>query len=235
MTNAKIRTGTTQATTRERIVTSAEALFAENGFAGTSIRSIVTHAGVNLAAIHYHFGSKDELIVEVLAQNAQPVNDERLRRLDELEAGSSAPSIEEVLECFVEPPLRAGQDPEGSIILKRLIALFHHGVDPALEQHFLAVFYPIAERFSRALTKAGAGQVSAEEVVWRLHFSVGALLYTMSHVDRIGGTLCRVRGDDPESVHPQESDEAVRQLVGFLAGGFRAPAAEHTSNEKRRN
>ena len=94
-------------TTRARILLSAEALFAERGFEVVSLREITGAAGVNVAAVNYHFGSKDKLIDAVVIRHLSPVNEERLRQLDKLEERySQAPiPVEEILKAFLSPVL----------------------------------------------------------------------------------------------------------------------------------
>src|SRR5437879_1658789 len=91
--------------TRERILQTAEKLFAEQGYAATSLRQIIGKAGVNVAAIHYHFGSKEDLLDELVHRKAEPVNRERLVRLDRVEAIANGrpPSVEEILAAFLTP------------------------------------------------------------------------------------------------------------------------------------
>src|SRR5437867_6100600 len=95
---------------KERILDVAERLFAERGFAATSLRNITAEAAVNLAAVHYHFGSKDELIEAVFARRLGPLNRERLRLLEACRAaaGGGSPSVEELLEALIAPALRSG-------------------------------------------------------------------------------------------------------------------------------
>jgi AcrR family transcriptional regulator len=94
------------ADTKTTILDAAEALFAEHGFVATSLRQLTTRAGVNLAAVNYHFGSKDELARAVLLRRIAPVNAERRRRLDALPQPAT---VEHVVRAFVEPVLRAGE------------------------------------------------------------------------------------------------------------------------------
>ena len=91
--------------TKEKILDTAERLIGEQGYAATSLRHVIAEAGVNLAAVHYHFGSKEELLDAVVLRNAIPVNEARLARLDlaEAEAGSGPPDVEKVLESFLIP------------------------------------------------------------------------------------------------------------------------------------
>src|SRR4029077_13793684 len=100
--------------TTERILDAAERLFADHGFEGTSIRDIVDTAKVNLAAVHYHFRSKEALLEAVLTRRISLVNDARLQRLDTAEAAAAprSPSVEEVLRAFIIPTVEFAQQNE---------------------------------------------------------------------------------------------------------------------------
>ena len=107
--------------TKEKIINAAEKLFASTGFLGTSLRAIVREADVNLAAIYYHFRSKEELFIVVVKRVAQPIVREQLRQLKILEESEKLPSIPEVLTAFVTPPLRIlqqGSDEKWSDVKK---------------------------------------------------------------------------------------------------------------------
>src|ERR1017187_9526216 len=93
--------------TRQKILDAAERLFGEQGYVATSLRHIIAEAGVNLAAIHYHFGSKEELLDQLVMRKAGPVNEERLALLDhyEAEAGAMPVPVDKILRAFLEPPL----------------------------------------------------------------------------------------------------------------------------------
>ena len=95
--------------TRERLLNAAEQLFAERGISGTTLRALTKAAKVNLAAVHYHFGSKEGLLDAVVERRATAMNQERLRELDELErsAGEGAPQVEDILRAFFLPGLRS--------------------------------------------------------------------------------------------------------------------------------
>src|SRR3954471_22630083 len=91
--------------TKQRILDSAERLFAAHGVEATSLRTIIGDAKVNLAAIHYHYHSKEELLDSVLMRRIEPVNRERLEMLN---ACGESPSLEAVLEAFIAPAMRVG-------------------------------------------------------------------------------------------------------------------------------
>src|ERR1700752_4970176 len=98
--------------TKARILDAAEALFMEHGFEATSLRAITASAGVNLAAVNYHFGSKEELFQAVPTRRLAPMNQERLDLLSELEreAGTDALPCDRILEAMFIPALRLARD-----------------------------------------------------------------------------------------------------------------------------
>lgn len=89
--------------TQERLLDAAEDLFAEKGFEAVSLREITARAEANVAAVNYHFGSKENLIDAVMGRHALPINRERIARLDELLARKEAPAVREVLDAFLQP------------------------------------------------------------------------------------------------------------------------------------
>src|SRR6186713_203928 len=95
--------------TRVALLDAAERLFSQHGIEGTSVRDIIKEAGANLGAINYHFGTKDRLALEVFARRIEPVNRERVARLDalETEAGRKKLKIEQILEALIRPALES--------------------------------------------------------------------------------------------------------------------------------
>src|SRR5438876_3885821 len=96
--------------TRTRILDAAEELFMQHGFEGTSMRLLTAKAGVNLAAVNYHFGSKDALIEAVFRRRLDPMNIARIAELDNLEAADSTPSPDAIIRAFITPGLRLMAD-----------------------------------------------------------------------------------------------------------------------------
>ncbi|PIX61744.1 MAG: TetR/AcrR family transcriptional regulator, partial [Lysobacterales bacterium CG_4_10_14_3_um_filter_64_11] len=98
--------------TKERLLTAAEDLFAQFGFAGTSLRQVTTHADVNIAAVNYHFGSKENLVNEVFRRRLDELSQKRLEALRVAQA-QAEPQIEAVLAAFIEPALALTLDRQG--------------------------------------------------------------------------------------------------------------------------
>ncbi|HUP03155.1 MAG TPA: TetR/AcrR family transcriptional regulator [Bryobacteraceae bacterium] len=191
--------------TKDKILDAAERLFGERGYAETSLRHIIADAGVNLAAIHYHFGSKEDLLVQLVRRRAEPINAGRLAALDqaEAEAGPASVSVEKILEAFLLPAAEAAaKRPEMTRLMGRLHA--EGCIPPGIKSYFT----PMVERFIAAARRA-LPHLPEEELLWRLRASAGAMAFTMlePHAPQ-GDYLAR-----------------ARQLVAFVSGGLRAPAS----------
>lgn len=205
-----------QPDTKERILDAAEALFAEHGFAHTSMRAITSTAGVNLAAVNYHFGSKEELIKAVFSRRYEPLNVERLGRLEALERRGEY-TLEELLEAYIAPNLELSQS-HGAVgdRFVKLIGRSYTEHNEALRDHVYAINRELVTRFKAAFQKA-LPHLTRQELSWRLHFLVGAVSYTMA-----GPDLIRLMAGS------QISDAAnaralLARLIPFLAAGLRAP------------
>lgn len=207
------------ADTKERILDAAERLFAEHGIGATSLRAVTKDAMVNLAAIHYHFGSKEELCRAVLARRVGPVNRKRLALLDEIEAaeGERRPALEAILHAFLHPvvDVRRSFGARGAVLSRligRLYAEPTELVRPLLEEQFRET----AERFVAALERA-LPALPPQEIRARFQFVVGVLTHMLSgrmQIDALPGG-----GAEP-------SDEALLdRMSAFLAAGLRAPNA----------
>lgn len=205
--------------TKERILDAAENLFVEKGFEATSLRMITARAKVNLAAVNYHFGSKEELIKAAFSRRLGPLNRERLAYLDRLEkaAGGQALTVEQVVEALVSSALKLSKDPfkGGAVFLRVLGRTF---AEPAsYMRNFLPEQYrEVVVRFKSAMRKA-LPQIPEEELVWRMHFMFGAMAYSMAGNDvlRLIASCRLADADDPEAV--------IRRLIPFLVAGLQAP------------
>jgi AcrR family transcriptional regulator len=195
--------------TKALILDTAERLFAEQGFAAVSMRDITSAAGVNLAAVNYHFGSKDELLVTLFIERVTPLNRERAALLREAEAGGS---VEAILHALLAPPLRWWLGPDaGRSIAARFLMRAHAETTPGIRQ-VLDKDVGHLQRFILALARALPG-LSHEEICWRLHFTLGAMHYTISEqrrLDALSAGACDLA--DVEAI--------IRRAVDFAAAGF---------------
>src|SRR5690606_30684318 len=171
----------TQPETRSRILDVAEELFMAHGFEATSMRMITGEAGVNLAAVNYHFGSKDALIQEVFRRRLTELNRQRLAALDKLEADAGGAPLQpsRIVEIFFGAALAMAADAEhGGHTFMRLVG--RTSTEPnAFVRQFLAEEYAeVLERFLGALYRA-LPDVPREEILWRFHFMMGAMSYAI--------------------------------------------------------
>jgi AcrR family transcriptional regulator len=196
--------------TKSRILDAAEKLFGLNGFDATSLRDITAEAQVNLAAVNYHFQSKESLIDAVIARRIEPVN---RRRFEMLEVAGPNPTIEQILTAFVGPLL--DQDLSSVVpLMGRMMS------DPTqfVERVFKKYLTPVSQRFQDALQRERPDLPRAE-LVWRLFFTGGAMAHAMSWsqvLPDVSGGLCDV----------SDRDALIERIVAFAAAGFRTPARE---------
>jgi AcrR family transcriptional regulator len=205
------------AATRLRILDAAECLFMEHGFEATGLRLVTAKAKVNLAAVNYHFGGKDELFRAMLARRLDPLNEQRIALLDEYQRAHEPASCETVLSAMLIPALAIARNPRrGGKDFLRLLGRAYVDPSPVL-RHFLSERYaPMVARFKDAFGRA-LPQLGKQELTWRLHFMMGALAYTLAGTDAwklIAALNPGKAGNDTL---------LLRRLEPFLIAGLKAP------------
>jgi AcrR family transcriptional regulator len=193
--------------TKQRILDTAEKLFGENGYAVTSLRHIISEARVNLASIHYHFGSKQDLLDQVILRKAGPMNERRLKLLEQFEA-EAAPepaSVEKIVVAFILPALLMEKSPEFAKLMGRVHS---EGLMPEIARRN---FQPMIARFQAALHRA-LPDMSAKELAWKSHFALGAMAHALT---------ARPELDEGSTIEPPMA--IATRLVAFVSNGFRAP------------
>jgi len=203
--------------TKQKILDTAERLFGGQGYGATSLRQVIVEAEVNVAAVHYHFGSKEDLLDAVVNRKAGPLTQARLELLDKAEqnAHGGPPDLEQVLGAFLLPTAELAQrNPMFARFMGRMLT---EGIMPRIvERHF----QESATRFVAALQRA-APHLQPEELHWRVHFMIGAMAHTMS-----AHPLLRVTEGSTDYV------TRIRRLVCFLTAGFRAPGESARFEER---
>jgi AcrR family transcriptional regulator len=206
------------AQTPDRIVATAERMFADQGYRSVSIRSITVEAGVNIAAIHYHFGSKQELLEQIFDKRCAPMNEARLAMLaDCREEPGRPPMLEQVLEAYLRPSLIWPGDEQGARRFLRLRAVLAHE-DVELSRDLISRHFNDVSRTFLAKLRELLPGLTEEELFWRFHFLLGAHYYTLSNPGRIT-VLSEGRVD------PTHAETSLVYLVPFFAAAFRADPA----------
>ena len=206
------------AATKDRILDAAEALFMEHGFEATSLRAITAAATVNLAAVNYHFGSKEELFQAVLTRRLDPMNLRRVALLDRFERESEAPlSCERIIVALFAPALELARDPRlGGKNFLRLLGRAYADPAPFIRKFLSEQYVQMIARFKAAFARA-LPHLPKKELSWRLHFIMGALSYTLAGTDALKLIA---------ELNPKETanDEILlRRLAPFLLAGLQAP------------
>jgi AcrR family transcriptional regulator len=198
--------------TRARLLDAAERLFAAKGFEATSLRDVTARARANVAAVNYHFGSKRALLRAVFERRLGEVNGRRLAFLDS--AGRARPTLEQILHAFIAPTFDLMKEAPHFI---QLMGRYQAEPDSDIHDFVTGRCREVAERFRRALSAALPG-VPSSELLWRMHFVMGALVHTWTchrDLERISGGRCSMK----------DEDAVTRKLIDFGAAGLRSPAA----------
>ena len=204
--------------TKNRIIDSAENLFSQNGFSSTSVRDITSLANANIAALNYHFGSKERLISAVFSRRIGPLNTERLRILEQYsnDAKDGVPSLQQAVTALVGPALRLSQNDEsGGQQFMCLMGRAFSNPDKGIEKDLLRLYEPLAKRFI-PIFRHHLCDLPDHDFFWRIHFMIGLMSYTMAASHRlsfISNGTCSMR--DPE--------ETIKHLVNFVLSGLLAP------------
>ena len=201
--------------TKTRILDAAESLFARDGFHFASLRAITTEADVNLAAVNYHFGSKEVLLEEVLTRRLVPLNAIRMEKLEavrqEAENAQRIPDPKDVLEAFIVPTVRfCCQDP-GNENFSTLVARAIAEPDDTVRNVFILHIMPLFMAFFELL-KMSRPDLDADTVFWRLHFALGST----THMMRV---LTKLELLPPGLNQDVDVDRLTAELIDFIAAG----------------
>jgi len=170
--------------TRSAILTAAERLYADRGFSDVTLRDIVAEAGVNLAAVNYHFGSKDELIAELFVTRSIATNRERLRELKAAEEQGGRAPIEVILRALVGPTLRGCLGPENqrSTAARFMIRASIESVPPIRRIKNREIDH--LRKFAGAMRRA-LPERSDVDIYWGLNFALAMAHHTIRESERL--------------------------------------------------
>lgn len=209
-----------QADTVDRILDAAEILFAERGFSETSLRMITGAAKVNLAAVNYHFGSKNALIQAVFSRFLGPLSrlmEQGLKEHGWNEKGAPQPDLEDIVRLYLNGLLKVPSNHRNGVsIFMRLMGLAYTQSQGHLRK-YLEQEYARTFRLFMHLVKLSTPELDKKERFWRIQFTLGSIAFTMSSIQPLTEIL--ENSADAEA-NPQQ---LVDYMVPFLLAGLKSP------------
>jgi len=211
------QTSQRQASMREPILDAAEALFSQNGFRAVSMREIAQASGANLGSISYHFGSKDGLLRAIYERHSGPMNRRRADLLKEAQRIRDADDrLSAIVRAFILPSLSdTAGDEGGGARFARLRAIVMAEQHEEAQKIIAEAFNPINLAFIEAL-QACLPHLPRGDVVWRTHFLLGAVNYTLINPGRV----TRLSAGQADG---RDTEQALSQIVAAAVAAFRAP------------
>lgn len=211
--------------TKERILVAAQKLFAEQGFESVSLRQITAQALANVAAVNYHFGSKEALIDEVIIQHTLPIMKERVRLLDEAERQFQigVVPVEVILDAFMRPFLTVMQEAGES---RKLFCKFMGRCMTDRSDKIPAEALRIAQRVMKRVTTMlsdALPDVEVEVLTWRLHFCFGVMAHTLMHEDTLNTVSKGVSGEP-------DFETTLQRMIDYCKGGLKAGSSAMVAN-----
>ncbi|MEO0408307.1 MAG: TetR/AcrR family transcriptional regulator [Cyanobacteria bacterium P01_A01_bin.135] len=198
--------------TKAQILNVAERLIGEKGFSGTTLRNIVSEAEVNLAAVHYHFGSKEELFRAVVERIAVPVVARQLSLLDQVQTDAKQPSVEDILTAFLKPPLEfVLGDEQFRLIRAQFMGRCRTEPEPIqsiAQQAFSASTTAFLDALQRALLDQSRSQLQ-----WKLDLVIATLVRVQMEAGQPHALL--------RNAQPEDIQRAISELVMFLSAGMK--------------
>lgn len=203
--------------TKERILNAAEQLFCDFGFDNTSLRAITSEADVNLASVNYHFGSKKQLIQEVLARYLEvlmPSLDEKIKVVTEHPEKASS---EKLFGSLIEPLLSLEcVRPNGTRVFVQLFARAYYESQGHLRRFITENYKPQLKHLNKALLMA-VPHLTPSEVFWRWHFALGSCVFTMASSNALSEIAAA------EYQQQIGIEDLIKKVINYTAAGFSSP------------
>lgn len=199
--------------TKEKILTATEHLLAEHGFESVSLRDITNNAEVNVAAVNYHFGSKEKLFEAVQCRHINPINEARLDLLEKVTADGRVADIREVLDAFIRPFFAmVTQSEMNEQMFFKLMGRCMSDQHGDLPQEAMPLLEKMAESFTVALAAALPG-LPMDRLLWYLHYTFGLMAHTLSHADTLRKLTNGACGDP-------DLETQLKWMIDFCEAGF---------------
>jgi AcrR family transcriptional regulator len=203
--------------TRNRIIEVAEGLFAHRSYTAVSMREITAEAGVGLSAINYHFGTKEAMFKAVFLRRARELNRERAKLMEgaEQRANGGVVPLRELLFALLRPGIRWSFDSGGRSLFVQFLMRCQMDQSSPLHEIFYNDFEHLRRfipNFMRVLP-----ELTEQDILWRLHFTLGALHYTITdlkRLDKMSDGTCDIT----------QFEHTLERIVTYAEAGFRSPA-----------
>ena len=210
-----------ETTTKQKILDSSQHLFARDGFQATSLRDITRRAGVNIAAINYHFGSKEALLKSVLERHLIPLNKVRIERLKKVSESARQegrrPPVRDLILAIVEPTLQYKDSSPDAEDFIDLVGRAFYDPESTVRKAFVPLIWPLYEVIIETF-RGALPDLPEHVLLWRLHFMIGA----MNHMLKLCGG--RIHSDIKElQLQLQlkiDSDLLLEVFVPFIKAGM---------------
>lgn len=216
--------GRCQSDAKTRILDAAERLFAAEGFHGTSLRGLTAEARVNLAAVNYHFGSKEALLQAVLERRLVPLNKTQRVQLEMIrknaQASSVRPSVRDALHAFFGPMLSLRDSGPAAKDFIRLLGQSLGEQSETIRGTLLRHIGPVQILLFDILAEA-LPLMSRDCLFWRLNFALGSMIHAMS--------MCHFPALSPNTASSISSATMTGCMLDFIAAGMEAPCAQYPS------
>jgi len=203
--------------TKTRILDAAEKLFAERGFSETSLRLITSKAEVNLASVNYHFGSKKELIRAVLARYLDVFMPVASIEIVKLQTSNKNASLNDIFSILVEPLLDLNKlRAEGTSTFLQLLGRGYIESQGHLRWFITTHYGEHLDQFVKAVAQS-APHIPPAEMFWRLHFTLGTVVFTMASADALIEIAAADFGEQ------NNIEKVIRKVIPYLSAGVSVP------------
>ena len=203
--------------TRYRLIRSAEHLFANRGFGGLTIREVARRSETNLASAHYHFGSKEAMVLEMLSSRIKPINQKRLHYLQNAREDSGGKPLK-TIEIFKALIVPIGEEISKSSHSRKTLALLvaRSFTEPEsfIQKMHSRFFGELCETFILELRRAHP-QAKELDIYWNLHFAISSMLGALAQHRRLND-FSEGRCDD------DDAEDMIHRLLIFVTNGFEA-------------
>jgi AcrR family transcriptional regulator len=213
---------------REAILCAAEELFSINGFNAVSVRDIAQAAGANPGSVTYHFKTKDGLLLEIYQRHCEPMNRRRSELLTEARRVRDVQDrLEAIVRAYVLPAFSSGSDlAGGGARFTRLRAVMSAEGNEVAGRIIAQTFDDTSHAFIDMIHES-LPHIPRAEIVWRSHFLLGALYYTLVTPERVS----RLSRGDADGF---DAAQAMEQLVRSTVASLQAAALDQPAPSRRR-